>query len=130
MTFDWSDAFTVTQPEQFGSIFVAGILVGFLFAARMSAHLTVWAFGFRTAVIGVVFLAGMMLSRAIGGAEHYEVWAGIIIAFVVYSAGLMLGIIGYDWQFKRAVERQLGRPLDANPRGVIDPAKLRRRGER
>ncbi len=119
MSFDWADAFAVTGPEQFGSIFIAGVLVGFLFAARMSAHLTVPAFGFRTAVIGIVFLGGMMLSRAIGGADRYEVWAGIIVAFIVYSAGLMLGIVGYDWQFKRAVERELGRSLASNPRGTI-----------
>lgn len=119
MTFDLVDVFAITGAEQLASSLVAGALVGFLFAGRMSAHLTVTAFGFRTAVIGLVFLAGMMVSRLVGGSPQYEAWIGVGVAFVVYSAGLVLGIVAYDWQFKRVMERELGRPLRGNLRGQI-----------
>lgn len=119
MTFDLTDIFTLVGTEQFASSLVAGVLVGFLFAGRMSAHVTITAFGFRTGVIGLVFLAGIMVSRIIDGSPQYEAWIGVGFAFVVYSAGLVIGIVAYDWHFKRLIERELGRPLRSSPRGQL-----------
>lgn len=127
MSFDLADVFLVATTEQLLSIFVAGLVVGYGFAARMSAHLSVWAFGFRTAVIGLVFLAAMMLSRFLSGSERYEVWVGIGIAFALYTVALVAGIFIYDYRFKKAIEGELGRPIRGNPRGLIKRGSIDRR---
>lgn len=127
MSFDLEDVFIVARPEQFLSIFLAGLVVGYVFAGRMSAHLTVMAFAYRTAVIGIVFLGGMMLSRALGGSPRYEAWVGIGLAFVIYTAAITIGIVVYDYRFKKAIEAELGRPIRGNPRGVVQRGSIERR---
>lgn len=119
MRFDFEDVFIAAGPESMLSLFASGLVIGYLFAGRMSAHLTVAAYAFRTAVIGLVFLLGMMLTRGLAGADRWEAWIGISSVFLVYTVGLTIGISVYDRQFKKSIEAHLGRPIRGNPRGIV-----------
>lgn len=126
MRFDVEDVFLAAGPAEMASMFTAGVVMGFMFAGRMSAHLTVFAYAFRLVVIGGVFLSGMFVTRGVGGSERYEAWVGITIVYLVYVAGVTIGLIFYDRQFKRQIEAELGRPLRSNPRGFIVPSKRKK----
>src|SRR5574338_506146 len=127
MSFDPAHVFLVAHSEQIASVTLAGAVIGYLFVARMSAHLSVPEFVFRSFVIGFVFLGGMGTSRLFAGAPTWEAWIGISIAYLVYTIGMGVGMFVYDWQLKRAIEKELGRPLRYSPRGTLRPARKERR---
>jgi hypothetical protein len=128
MTFDLGQIFLVVHAEQLVSIAVTGFLLGYVFIGKVSAHLSPLEWGFRTFIIGGVFLVGLGLTRLLGGASAWEMWIGILLAFFVYNVGCVLGLVLYDRRLKRAIERQLGHPLRSSPRGIFH-VEQRRKGD-
>lgn len=126
MTFEINHMFAEARLEQLVSLMVAGALLGYIFVAKVSAHLSPWEFGYRGFIVGAVFLGGMMISRFLAGSSRYEAWIGVMIAWVCYTIGIVLGLIVYDRVLKRAIEQELGHPLKYSPRGLVRPSKRRR----
>ena len=126
MSFQWEDVFLVVHTEQLVSIAVTGFLLGYIFIGKVSAHLSPLEWGFRTFIIGAVFLVGLMLTRYINGAPAWVASIGILMAFFTYTVGSTIGLVFYDRRLKRDIERQLGRPLRGSVRGVLKAPERRK----
>lgn len=124
MSFDPAHVFLVAHSEQIASVTLAGAIIGYLFVGRMSAHLSVPEFVFRSFVIGLVFLGGMGTTRLFAGAPTWEAWIGISIAYLAYTIGMGVGIRVYDWQVRRAFA-DAGYTLTHSPRGILKPPRKR-----
>lgn len=118
--------FLLVQPEILTTLAVAGFVLGYVFTARLSLHLSWRMMLLRLIITGGSFILTMMFVRMVTGSELWEVWLGILIGWLVYAVAMSWGIWCYDWRFKRAVEKALGRSIRGSPRTVLSKIPDRR----
>lgn len=88
MTFDIEDAVLVVNPAMAASLFVVGIVFGFLFFRdRRSQRLYL----FRSVLAGCVFVGTVLPVRVAQNAEQWESWIGVLGLWLVFVAGTASG---------------------------------------
>jgi putative Mn2+ efflux pump MntP len=88
MTFDIEDVFVVVNPAMGASLFVVGIVFGFLFYRdRRSQRLYL----FRSVLAGCVFVGTVLPVRLAQDAAQWESWIGVLGLWLVFVGGTAIG---------------------------------------